>query len=284
MAGRSLTFHLPTEAALSNILMLIDGLCRAGEQEWPSRPALLSAAAETHDVPQRNEIVDFSQRLGLITAETPFRLSRSAHILHHYAEPVARDVLHFMAYSAWSADNPAAQVPFWSYSHTVDLLWNSDRVALKEAMSALVEDVVGDSRNVFVDVDGYNPEKVSYSLKSVRGILLWLGALDPPVLIEGVLRRRQTCSAELIALALGLAARQAGIGTGNDLLLSQERREAVCRICLLEPGYLDRLLDWAIPRFPELLAPGMRGGSYGRSVRLLRIPAVEDLAQGRKYP
>ena len=106
--------------------------------------------------------------------------------------------------------------------------------------------------------------------------------LDPMVIVKDVFRRRQTCSAELIALALGRAAREAGIGAGNDLLLSQERREAICRICLLEPGYLDRLLDWAIPRFPALLAPGMRGGSYGRSVRLLRIPAVEDLVADRK--
>ena len=262
--------------------MLIDGLNRADDHAWSSRAALLAAAVATHDITLRNEVIDFSQRLGLLTTDLPITLTQRAQILLQYPQPIARDVLHYLAYSTWAPENPGSHVPFWSYRHTVDLLWKTDSSVVKDGVKSLVEDVVGESRTLFDGVTGYDSEKVSYSPKSVRGILLWLSALEPPVVVEGVFRRRQTCSAELIALALGFAARQAGIGAGNDLLLSQERRDAVCRTCLLDPGYLDRLLDWAIPRFPALLAPGMRGGSYGRSVRLLRIPTVEDLVAGRK--
>jgi len=282
MSAPGLTFHLPPEARLLYLLNLCAALQQLGNPACKTRTALVATARQAGEIPKRWEVGDFSNRLGLIhqPAEGWCLTPRALQILR-FDPPVQRDLLHYLAYSAWSRD-AASTAPFWSYKHTADYLWRCANLDLATHMRDLAEEVLVSSRTVFEGHPNYVAEKVVYNTRSVRGVLWWLRDLDPLAIVEDVFRRRQTCSAELIALALGQAARQAGIGAGNDLLLSQERREAICRICLLEPGYLDRLLDWAIPRFPELLAPGMRGGSYGRSVRLLRIPAVEDLVADRK--
>jgi hypothetical protein len=287
MAVKALTFHLPKEASLSNMLLLIDGISRAGDPSCASAADLRAVAAETHDLPQRGEITNFALRLGLITDDPFWQITDLARAILLTGAAAQPDLLHFLAYVAWSPEASPSLVPFWSYSHTVDALWQkatvrfkmvkSDHAGTQSPYKAIVEEVVGDSRTLFEGVEGFNPEKVSFSDMSVRTIARSLEALQPPAIISNVFARRQTCSAELIALALGEAASRAGLAPGSDLLLSQDRREAVCRICVLDPGYLDRLLDWAIPRFPGVLAPGMRGGSYGRSVRLLRFPSVEDL-------
>ena len=284
MPAPGLTFHLPPDARLRYLLNLCAALQQLGNPACKTRIALIARARQAAEIPKRQEVGDFAHRLGLIEhVPEGWQLSPLAFQILLHEHPVQRDLMHYLAYSAWTWET-ASTAPFWSYQHTVDYLWTCSRVDLSTHTHDLVEEVRVSSRTTFEGYPNYVAERVVYNIHSVRGVLSWLRELDPPVIVERLFARRQTCSAELIALALGQAARQAGIGAGNDLLLSQERREAVCRICLLEPGYLDRLLDWAIPRFPELLAPGMRGGSYGRSVRLLRLPAVEDLAQDRKYP
>ncbi len=282
MAEKGLTFHFPPDGSLENILALADGLTRMGDPTRASLADLLVAAAEVHELPQRSEVTNFAQRVGILPETAPWRLTNRAHAILACTPQVQRDLLHYLAYAAWRPEQKEKQVPFWSYRHTSDLLWQEGEVILKPASTKLVEEIVGVSREHFLGVPGYKQEQVSYSAKSVRGILAWLRALQPPVIVGDRFIRRQTCSAQLIVLGLGEAARQAGIQPGSDMLLSQDRREAVCRVCLLDPGYLDRMLDWALPQYPTLVTPGMRGGSYGRSVRLLRNPTVELVCPKRE--
>jgi hypothetical protein len=239
---------------------------------------LLACAAEIHDIPQRSEVVNVAQRIGLITEEAPLSLSSRARVVLRQTPHVQADFLHYLAYTGWSASNPGEHALLWSYRYTVDYLWRQGEVALRDASGSLVEEVVSASQECFAAVSGFKPDKVSYSTKSVRGITNWLRSLRPPAINNDLFARRQACSAELLVLAVGFAAQEAGVASGNDVLLSQERREAICKLCLLDPAYLDRLLDWALPQYPAFLAEGMRGGSYGRSLRLLRAPSVELLS------
>lgn len=64
---------------------------------------------------------------------------------------------------------------------------------------------------------------------------------------------------------------------GIDLLLTPARREAVCRLCLLEPAMFDRTLDWMLPTFAHIVVPGTTSGVYGRFLRFLKWPTFDDL-------
>ena len=63
--------------------------------------------------------------------------------------------------------------------------------------------------------------------------------------------------------------------------MTPARREAICRLCLLEPATLDRALDRTIPAFPAFIEPGTRTGAYGRFVRLKSVPTIAAFGDRR---
>jgi hypothetical protein len=117
----------------------------------------------------------------------------------------------------------------------------------------------------------------SFSAKSIRGVRKWLEAITPPVMEDDLFSRRHFCPPELALLALGWVGQQSGGETGIDFLLTPERRNAVCRVCLLDPSALDRVLDWTLPLYPGVVRPGTSAGVYGRFIRFLKWPKLKDL-------
>lgn len=100
---------------------------------------------------------------------------------------------------------------------------------------------------------------------------------DPDYKADRAFRRRDFCPPELFVMALAWVLRNDSDVTDVEVLLTREKRDAICRACLLSPEAFDRVLDWTIPTFPALLSPGTSAGFYGRFVRLHKIPMVEDL-------
>jgi hypothetical protein len=137
----------------------------------------------------------------------------------------------------------------------------------------IVADLLDAAQQAFAEL-----KRAALSPKSVLGMRKWLEALEPAVLCQDRFRRRDVCSAELLLLAIGQTAREDGASLGADLLLTPARRDAICRICLLEPAALDRAVDRAMPAFPRLIEPGTRAGAYGRFIRLKAMPSIEALA------
>src|SRR5690606_18800276 len=116
----------------------------------------------------------------------------------------------------------------------------------------------------------------------LTGAHKWMEALQPEVLEKSGreyrrFTRREFCPPELLIMAIGYILRDDPDATELDILLTPERRDALCQICLLEPSALDRALDWALPAFPTVISPGTTAGYYGRFVRLHKRPTFEDL-------
>ncbi len=114
-------------------------------------------------------------------------------------------------------------------------------------------------------------------LKAIR-INNWLEALVPPVIENNIFTRRSFCPPELTLLASGWVAQTMDGELDIDFLLTPPRREAICRLCLLEPNSLDNVLDWMLPNYPDIVQPGTSAGVYGRYLRFLKWPGVTDLA------
>ncbi len=122
-------------------------------------------------------------------------------------------------------------------------------------------------------------DEISFSRKSLTGARKWLDALQPTVIEDNIFTRRAFCSPELMLLAIGYVLRDDPDATEIDILLSRDRREQICRICLLAPESFDRTLDWAIPVFPKLIEPGTSAGTYGRFIRLHKMPTLQDVVR-----
>lgn len=193
------------------------------------------------------------------------------------------DLLHFLHYTRWSPLEPTTYAFSWVYRQFVHLLWEAAQILvnddyLKPAVGTLIGSI--ETEPAFANVIEHKTRtgKISLSTSSLFGALNWLAALQPPVMNGQHFSRRFFCPTELMVLALGWVARTSGGEPGIDILLSPERRKALCQLCLLDPAALDRTIDWTLPLYYEFIRPGTRAGAYGRFIRFVRWPQLADLA------
>jgi hypothetical protein len=192
------------------------------------------------------------------------------------------DLLHYDHYVKWDKDEPLENAFSWTYRAFCDYLVRQGEFKLTSSnLEVVVTELDGSiwESAHFSDFVETNTQKgdVSLSTDSFSGILHILEALQPPVIDNRTFTRRHFCPPEMLALALGWVAQETGGQLGIDLLLTPERRELLCRVCLLDPMALDRALDWMLPLYPEVIEPGTRTGAYGRFVRLKKYPELQDL-------
>lgn len=192
------------------------------------------------------------------------------------------DLLHYFHYSLWSTIQPLENGFSWTYQHFIDYLWKTGSVDLEDSfwepvVGFLIGEVEASPFFTAEITQATREGTVSLSKFSLIGATHWLKALIPPVIENDIFTRRHFCPPELALLALGWVGRTRGGEIGIDFLLTQERREAICRVCLLDPTALDRVLDWMLPLYPAVVRLGTGAGVYGRFIRFLKWPELQDL-------
>jgi hypothetical protein len=272
-----LTFHVPPEGEPQRIIPLLKEMDSSGTR-FPTVAALL-AFAHAHRLGRRTETHILASTAGLLHKddEGQIGLTPTAKAIVQLKPEVQADIIHFLLYTGWKSDNPAENTMLWSYKQVVDKLWEKRTVRLTEFAVAAVEEIRNLTQDCFADNPKYDPNGVSFSPKSIRGIRKWLEALVPPVIESDRFDRRFFCAPELMLMAAGWVAQATGGAEGIDFLLTAERREALCRLCILDPAALDNILDWTLPAYPSVILPGTSAGVYGRFLRFLRWPFFEDL-------
>jgi hypothetical protein len=226
----------------------------------------------------RTEIQILATSCGLLDkTESEIRLSKVGLAVAELNSNVQPDIVHYLLYSGWTEDHSTVNARLWSYRQVCDMLWERSPVIVVDFVDPLVEGIHNRIRQDFSDPQDHQLEVASFSKKSVRGVRKWLEALTPPCIEERTFVKRRFCAPELMLLALGWVGRRTDGETGIDLLLTPDRREALCRICLLDPTALDRSLDYMLPIYPNVTREGTTAGVYGRFVRLIRWPEIADL-------
>jgi len=222
------------------------------------------------------------QQLGLIeTAKDGMHNTRRAEVILTKRSSVQYDLLHYLFYTTWRSEEPTKHARSWFYRTICDTLWNMQRATLDlDTRDTFTQQLTSQALEDFQNIPGFSGEKISIGRQTLAGAMEWLRHLKPQVL-EGEkveeFHRRQACSAELFLLALSRSYQLGRSEVGMDVLLSPQRRDDICRLCLLETLQLDRMLDWVLPIFPQFVSKGTRSGSYGRFVRLNHLVQVEDL-------
>lgn len=283
MARTRLLVHIRPDAPPGRILDLLTHLAQEPEARFSSVSGLTTRAME-HGLGKASElesIASMAQTLGLLGRdEDGVGLSADGGLLLRVPESARADLLHFRFYTLWTAERPTEAVKSWSYRNCLDAYWEMQTARLApEFLDQRAQGTINDAEQVFEALGVYDLANVSFSRKSLAAIHLWLSPLQPPVITADTFARRAFCPPELLLLALGWVLGDEVAGAG-DVLLSNETRQAVCRVCLLEPSALDMALDWMLPIFPDVVTVGTSAGFYGRFIRLLRSPTLADLARG----
>lgn len=192
------------------------------------------------------------------------------------------DLLHYLHYIRWTPVKPHLNSAFWSYQSYCHLLYDRHECVLDlpfKDQTANELDIQIRSSAIFGPYVEQKTRKgaVSISSNTLKGIQHWLATLTPPVIEADAFSLRYFCPPELLLLGIGYVYTLDDTEAGVELLLTPEKRIALCRLGLLNSQALDRSLDWMLPLYPQLIQPGTRTGSYGRSIRLLKIPIMEDV-------
>lgn len=271
MASRRLTLHLDPVRGAANLATMLDVLGRAPADRFPDFAAILDRIREDYDYTARTEPLSLASQLGLLADQDGgIGLSAEARLIASMRVATRFDLLHFLLATAWHDGADPAMGCAWTYRQFCDRLWRQGTVEVGAAEARrTVADLLDAAQAAFPGL-----HLAALSPKSVLGMRKWLEPLDPPVLTGDHFRRREVCSPELLVLALGQTLRPDGSDVGVDVLLTPARRDAVCRLCLLEPAALDRALDRAIPVFPGVIDHGTRTGAYGRFVRFKTSPSI----------
>lgn len=275
MAAQRLTLHLDPVRSAANLLTIMTVLGRTADDAYPNFAAISGRIREEYEFTDRTEPLSLACLLGLLDdGDDGFRLSAMAQAILAMSPRAQPDVLHFLLLSAWHDGASAALGCAWSYRAFCQRLWSHGVVRLSaDETKRAVADLLDLAQTTFPDL-----RLAAFSPKSVLGMRKWLELLDPPVLTGDEFTRREVCSPELLLLAMGQVVFLDGADIGVDVLLTPQRREAICQQCLLEPSSLDRSLDRTIPIYPTFIEHGTRTGAYGRFIRLRQRPSIEALA------
>ncbi len=221
------------------------------------------------------------RQLGLVQEDVPSPLGATLLDLCRQKPDLWGDMAHFLHYTVWDSEGDSRPGLSWTYRRVTDAAWSLSEFALtaetREAVASSLINQVEDEPGI--DIGDLKKEAASLSKDSVNGVLHWFAALVPPTREDDTFHRRHFCPRELTLLATAWVCRRSDADLGIDLLLTPARREAICRLCLLEPAALDRTLDWMLPSFARIVVPGTTAGAYGRFLRFLKWPTFADLVR-----
>jgi hypothetical protein len=275
MAGR-LTFHIPQEAEPEAVLPLIEAMFF--ENRTFSTVKALLEFTDQRGLGNRTEIQILAKTCGLLEQEKHIKLTSKAKAIAQLRNETQSDVVHYLLYTGWSSKEPTVHTRLWGYHQVVDALWQRSPINVLAMTNEIVTEIVNRTETAFGHLPTYEGG-ASFSDKSIRGVRKWLENLNPSVINdEEEFERRYFCPSQLALLAAGWVARTTGGEIGIDLLLTPERREKISKLCLIDPTALDKVLDWMLPTYPEIIQPGTRAGAYGRFIRFRKWPQIEDLA------
>jgi hypothetical protein len=183
---------------------------------------------------------------------------------------LATEVFHYLYYSMWDPAKEAENCFSWSYRTICNHLWSQGTAIID--VTSLASLVPAEASREFSIID------VSFSARSVNGVFNWLEGLAPSIISSDdghkVFSRRAFCPPETFLLAANFAYRVLDLDFGTNLLLSDDKRQLICQVCMLEPAAFDRVADYAVAQF-DSLEKGL-GGGWGSYLNVQRCPQLTD--------
>ncbi len=216
-------------------------------------------------------------------AKRPVTLTAIGHRIICARAERQTELIHYLLYTGWDDQQAGYNAPLWTYRRVCELLWDKEDARINS--SQIVAELAARFDEELASKEPFKKIKLSVSGKTIRGVTVWLEQLQPPAIHDGMFARRTACSRELLLLGIGWVYRDSvgqpdtnGLLNSADLPLTRERREALYKLCLLEPAALERMLRAVISAYPNYISEGTTGGALNRFIRLHRMPMLTDEA------
>ena len=270
-------FHVEHNAR-PEIVQVILNCAQSGDKE-----RLLLETDKSPSTVQR--MLPMIRRLGLLCEGKAFAITglgeRMVTLSYHFPA-LLPEAMHCLLYTTHVFD-PAKRFS-WAYARVVDALWEAGECVLDgQATAQLVGMVVEEASQAF----GVPIEKIAFSRDSIRGVLNWLQALEPPVIEStgksNCFHRRHYCPPLAFLWAVDFLYRAHCTAHGVRMFLTPERVDQLCRLCALDPSGLENVLMMT-KRTSDYDRGGVfdygTEGGFGQWVLLTRPCPVPTLPSG----
>lgn len=223
---------------------------------------------------QKNPVEQFSilRLLTLIQGESRDLSEKGRQLVQILAHNpnLSAEIFHLLFYTSWNTDLPTEKCSSWSYRCLCNILWNRMSTPIvSEALASQLNDEIEAS---------FSDAAPSVGPDTVRATSAWLRRLNPPCLESNgkpTFERRSFCSPELLLLATDFIYRESKISYASNVLLTDDRRNDICRLCLLKEESFDMILELSLSQF-DFFRRGI-GGGWGVYLNLERQPELPDL-------
>lgn len=280
MKVKALPFHIQQNTT-PEVLRRILGCCHSGHMTTVELAQELGMSVGTVQ-----HIIPFIRQAGLLEVNRLALTSMGIafYRLSEQSSTLLPEAMHNLLYTLHHDDK--GKHFSWAYAKVVDALWMSGERKLDgEAMAQLVGMVVEEAAQKF----NIPVEQIAFSGDSIRGVLNWLRALDPPVVTnEGKtnkFRRRYFCPIPAFFWGLDFLYRINKIAYGVRMFLTSECIEQLCKVCVLDPSGLENVLMMA-KRISDYERGGVfdygTEGGFGRWLLLASSCPVPKLPEGVK--
>lgn len=277
MASNKLSIHVVPEANPENILALVHELDGTG-LTFDTFGELLDYLSERGIGTARTELTRTAVDMGILTDSNGIQLAEYGEILEQVREEARGELLHYLFYAGWQEEKPTEFLQSWAYRLCCNQYWEQGKTELKsDYLNRQVSEVINIATQTFSDFGVDDFDEIAFSRKSLTGVNKWLSGLNPAVIDGNTLAVRTFCQPELMLLAISYVLKDETDVIDIDVLLTPEKREEICKLCMIENEALDRSLDWAIPIYRDVIEPGTTAGFYGRFIRLKKKPELRDV-------
>ena len=166
---------------------------------------------------------------------------------------LAIELVHWTYYSAWLRSPDSQWGWSWLYQEVCDMMWDNSPSQI--IPRKLMTDTVEKANSLFPE------QSPSFDVLSIRSVMAWLAAMDPPFLLKKdesdsksplLSRKRESCSPELVFLAIQLQYQIKALSFDAPLLMDEALIEAVCKVCMLAPEQFWPMAEICSLTFPSL--------------------------------
>lgn len=166
---------------------------------------------------------------------------------------LAMELVHWAYYSAWLRSPDSQWGWSWLYQEVCDMMWDNSPSQI--IPRKLMADTVEKANSLFPE------QSPSFDVLSIRSVMAWLAAMDPPFLLKKdesdsksplLSRKRESCSPELVFLAIQLQYQIKALSFDAPLLMDEALIEAVCKVCMLAPEQFWPMAEICSLTFPSL--------------------------------
>lgn len=222
-----------------------------------------------------NENLTLMRSLSLLTSGTKEKNELTAkgiifRKILDFNPQIFSDILHFIYYSTYDLDDKSI-LRSWSYKTVSDLMWSKDIFVIDESTK---EDIAS---KVSSTAESVFKKTISFSSRSVGGVVNWLEDMYPPLIHINTEKKfilREFCPPPLFILALDYLYTLNEVEYKIPLILTDEKIEAICKICQLSKTSFDDVMELTGESFSII----HEEGGWERRISLDKKPDLLEIS------